>query len=195
MALPLPKTAKKKSVSYKLPKDGAYLIKIKQAEDKIDDFENSKRKGNHYYNLRIEHENGRIRFERIDYLNKEGDTMPFGYNFLIAMREILFQADEVPQKLKDDLENKDDLDSDDIFRELIQNNVRFYAVFRNSKYEGQTYTGLNNFFDPFYTLDDDVKEDLEKRKLEVVELEKTEKSDDYDNPEVVEDDDEEDDDY
>lgn len=179
MALPLPTTAKKKSISYTLPKEGAYKIVIKQADDKVDEFENSFNKGNHYYNLRVEHENGRTRFDRIDYLNKEGHKINFGYNFIIALKEIAIKAKEIPEPLREKFETED-ISSDDVFNALVKYEVPFYVAYRNtkSKTTGDIYTNINNYFDPFYELDDEVRENLEKRKIEYVPLESDEEGED-----------------
>lgn len=183
MALPLPKKAKKVNTSYILPKDGVYRIVIEQAQDKVDDFENSKRKGNHYYNLRISYDNNKNRFERVDYLNKEGDKEPLGYNFILAMKEIAQVATEIPKPLREELETQD-TDSDKVFDLLVQYKVPFYAAFRNTKSQttGDTYTNLNNYFEPFYLLDEEMLEEIKSRKIELVELEKPEEEEENENP-------------
>lgn len=172
MALKLPQKAKKVSTSYILPKDGIYRVIIAQALDKVDDFENSRRRGNHYYNLRLEYENKRVRFERVDYMNAEGDKESFGYNFILSMKEIAIKATEIHEKLREELETQD-TDSDQVFNALIDNKVPIYMAFRNTKSDktGDTYTNINNYFDPFYELTEEIQEDIEKRKLEIIDLE------------------------
>lgn len=184
MALILPQETKKMNTTYVVPKDGAYKIVIKSFEDKVDDFPDygerpNTRRGNHYFNLRVEFENGRTRFERLDYQNKEGANEPNGYNFLIEAKNILFESREVPQGLKDDLLKRDSISSDDIFGALVKYAVPFYIVYRNTKANnGVTYTNINNFFDPFYEPTDEVLEELQKRKIEIVEFESDRRADD-----------------
>lgn len=177
MALILPQETKKMTTTYTVPKDGAYKIIIKSFEDKVDDFPDygdrpNTRRGNHYFNLRVEFENGRTRFERLDYLNKEGANEPNGYNFLVEAKNILFASREVPQGLKDDLLRRDSISSDDIFAALVKYEVPFYIVYRNTKANnGTTYSNINNFFDPFYEPTKEILEELSKRKIEIVEFE------------------------
>lgn len=177
MPLPLPREAKKVSTTYLLPEDGIYKVVLKTYEDKIDEFPDTaervnKRKGNSFYNFRFEFENGRSRFERVDYLNKEGYKEPNGYNFILAMREVLFNAEEVPSKLKEVLKNKE-LNSDEIFAEIKKYEVPFYVAYRNTKANnGETYTNINNFIDPFYELTDEIEEIMTKKKIKFVMLEK-----------------------
>ena len=184
MALILPQTTKKMNTTYVVPKDGAYKIIIKNCEDKVDDFPDygerpNTRRGNHFFNLRVEFENGRTRFERLDYQNKEGANEPNGYNFLVEAKNILFAAKEVPQGLKDDLLKRDSISSDDIFGSLVKYSVPLYIVYRNTKANnGTTYTNINNFFDPFYEPTKEVLEELEKRKIEIVEFESSDRDDD-----------------
>lgn len=184
MALILPQETKKMNTTYVVPKDGAYRVIIKSFEDKVDDFPDygerpNTRRGNHYFNLRVEFENGRTRFERLDYQNKEGANEPNGYNFLIEAKNILFESREVPQGLKDDLLKRDSISSDDIFGALVKYAVPFYIVYRNTKANnGNTYTNINNFFDPFYEPTQEVLEELAKRKLEIVEFESNQSDDD-----------------
>lgn len=184
MALILPQTTKKMNTTYVVPKDGAYKIIIKNFEDKVDDFPDygerpNTRRGNHFFNLRVEFENGRTRFERLDYQNKEGANEPNGYNFLVEAKNILFASREVPQGLKDDLLKRDSISSDDIFGALVKYSVPLYIVYRNTKgNNGVTYTNINNFFDPFYEPTREVLEELEKRKVEIVEFESSGRDDD-----------------
>lgn len=177
MALPLPRKAKKAGLSYNLPKDGIYRVIIKGAEDKTDEFENSKRRGNEYYNLRLEHENKRLRFERVDYLNKEGDNINTGYNFILAMREIALEATEIPEDLRQKIETQDS-DSDEIFGLMIKYSVPFYAAFKIYKADnGMIYTNLNNYFDPFYEINEEVEERMERSGLKIVDLSTGEEED------------------
>ena len=54
-----------------------------------------------------------------------------------------------------------------------------YIVYRNTKANnGRTYTNINNFFDPFYEPTKEVLEELEKRKIEIVEFESSDRDDD-----------------
>lgn len=167
--------------------DGIYRVTILENEDKIDDFDNSNKKGFHYHNLKIAFENGRTKFLKIYYMNAEGDIEPTGYNFLLSLRNILVKQYEDEGKSTDKIYSAD---SNRILGVFIKNKISIYLGFRQNKWQDNVYFNMNNFVLPSGNLRD-AEAEAERRKLKVISLEKAEplKEEDFEDFDEFEEDD------
>jgi hypothetical protein len=172
MALKLPKNAEKKATGFLyLKEEGLYKVVLVGNEDAVDEKKESKRKGYNYHFLKFQFENNRTSMARIYYQNEEGDIVPEGYNFLLALTNIAKKAFEDDERL---LKKLEDADSNQVIGKLIKEKVTFYVATKNSIYQGNDATNINTFIDPLATLED-AEEFAEKRKMKIVDLLKEEK--------------------
>jgi hypothetical protein len=186
MALRLPKNAEKKATGgLFLKEEGLYKVLIIQNEDKVDENKESKRFDYHFHNLKFQFENGRSIFARVYYQNQEGDIVPEGYNFILALTNLLKEAFADDQKL---LKKLEEADSNQIIGKLIKEKITFYIATKNSIFNGGDITNINTFIDPIATLEE-AEELAKKRKLKVVSLKEETKASKESSKEDEEDDD------
>lgn len=193
MALKLPKNAEKKATGFLyLKEEGLYKVVLAGNEDAVDEKKESKRKGYNYHSLKFQFENNRTTMARIYYQNEEGDIVPEGYNFLLALTNIAKKAFEDDERL---LRKLEDADSNQVIGKLIKEKVTFYVATKNSIYQGNDTTNINTYIDPLATLHD-AEEFAEKRKMKIVSLleeEKGKKASKQSKQEEEDDDDDDDD--
>lgn len=213
MALKLPsfdKEVERKKITFPAFDEGVYLVSIATFEDKIEEFEGINKDAS-YYNLNLKMENGKGQFVKIYYQNKEGNSIPTGFNTLaVDLVRIFFEAKEIPTRLKEDFKKRKEVSADDLLAELKKYEVKFWVAFRKTKASnGNEYNNVNNFIPFFYDKESLVDEDAEKpetfeelvarKKLKFIRMEKEtsynkdDDDDDYDDDEV--DPEDEDDDY
>lgn len=167
MALKLPKNAEKKATGFLyLKEEGLYKVVMTGNEDAVDEKEGSKRKGYSYHSIKFQFENNRTTMARIYYQNEEGDIVPEGYNFLLALANIAKKAFEDDERL---LRKLEEADSNQIIGKLIKEKIPFYVATRNSIYQGNDTTNINTFIDPLATLQD-AEEFAEKKKMKIISL-------------------------
>lgn len=193
MALKLPKNAEKKATGFLyLKEEGLYKVVLAGNEDAVDEKKESKRKGYNYHSLKFQFENNRTTMARIYYQNEEGDIVPEGYNFLLALTNIAKKAFEDDERL---LRKLEDADSNQVIGKLIKEKVTFYVATKNSIYQGNDTTNINTYVDPLATLHD-AEEFAEKKKMKIVSLleeEKGKKASKQSKQEEEDDDDDDDD--
>lgn len=169
MALKLPKNAEKKPTgSLFLKEEGLYRVTIIENDDKVDDKEDSKRKGYSFHNLKFKLENDKSIFARIYYQNEEGDLVPEGYNFILDLTNI------VKRSMKEEGDEKglrklEDADSNKVINYMIKEKISFYIATKNSTYQGTDRTNVNTFVSPLGTLEE-AEEFAEKKKTKVIHL-------------------------
>jgi hypothetical protein len=188
MALKLPKGAKPKPTGFLyLKEEGLYKVVITANEDKTDENKDSKRYNYNFHSLRFQFENNRGSVARIYYQNEEGDIVPEGYNFLLALANIAKKAFSDDEKL---LKKIEEADSNQIIGKLIKEKVSFYVATKNSIYQGNDTTNINTYIDPIATLEE-AEDVAEKKKMQIISLveEKKTKEVEEDSSEEYEDED------
>lgn len=167
MALVINNKSKKKPTGGFLFPEGIHRVVITAQEDKINEFEGPK-KGNHYHNLTLKFGNNKNLFAKVDYMDSEDNLIPRGYNFLLALTEILKKANEDNEDLLEKLETTD---SNKVINKLIKDKTHFYVetvIFENEDKEKFAFLSLTT--EPVYTLEE-AEELAKKRKKDIIKYE------------------------